>query len=475
MPKPVERGQVLTLDIADAAFEGKAVARVNGFVVFVEGAVPGDRVSARIVRVKRQFAEAVVLSVESPSPLRTEPRCEHFGVCGGCKWQNVSYAAQLRYKRQHVVDAFERIGNLHGIPTEETLPSPSEYFYRNKMEFSFGTKEWLVRANDSSARPGDEGRASVFVGLHVPQRYDKILNVNACHLQSDESNRILAFIRRYAREKGLTAYDEESGYLRFLVIRQSRRTSELMVNIVTFTDQPEQMQQLADALCAEIPEVTTIVNTINTKKAQIAYGDTEHIYYGPGVMHEMLGGIRFSISASSFFQTNTEQAERLYETALSFAGLSGSQTVYDLYSGTGAIALVAAQRAKVVVGIESVSSSVEDAKRNAAENDIHNCEFVLGDLRERLTKPDEWARGLPPPDVVILDPPRSGIHPDVVTSLLRIAAPRIVYVSCNPATQARDCALLADGYAVTRCAPVDMFPHTYHVENVALLERRREA
>ncbi|MGH2568939.1 MAG: 23S rRNA (uracil(1939)-C(5))-methyltransferase RlmD, partial [Bacteroidota bacterium] len=309
----------------------------------------------------------------------------------------------------------------------------------------------------------------------VPQRYDKVLDIEECHLESIVSNQILNFTRAFARKNRLTVYSSEggSGYLRFLVIRQSRSTNELMVNLVTFDDRPDVMKLYTEELVTAVPEVTTVVNTINVKKAQIAYGQAEKIYLGEGVIHETLDKHRFAISASSFFQTNTAQAEILYGVARSFAELKPTDVVWDLYSGTGTIALFVSDGVKEVVGIESVESAVRDAERNAAMNGVQNCKFILGDLKERLTKDRKWMQSTSKPDVMIIDPPRSGMHPKVVEEILELAPPRIVYVSCNPTTQARDLKLLCvDTYRLVKIQPVDMFPHTYHIENVALLRRK---
>ncbi|MEX0601969.1 MAG: 23S rRNA (uracil(1939)-C(5))-methyltransferase RlmD, partial [Bacteroidota bacterium] len=391
----------------------------------------------------------------------------------------------LRFIHQHVAEAFQRIGGVDDPPVRPIIGAENIYFYRNKMEYSFSEHQWLEYppAGDETGNSPDTPPTSrppttfhpspVFLGLHVPQRYDKVLDIDECHLQSDVSNRILGFIRDYALKHSLPVYSSRtnSGYLRFLVIRQSRRTGGLMVNCVTFEDWPEVMRALTAELTAAIPEVTTVVNTINDRKAQIAYGDRETVYFGEGVIEERLGRHRFRISAQSFFQTNTEQAERLYAVVRDLAGLSGKETVYDLYSGTGTIALELSDVAWEVVGIESVASSVADAERNAKANNVRNCRFVLGDLKDRLTKDTTWMQELPAPDVLIIDPPRSGMHPGVVEAIRSMRVPRIVYVSCNPATQARDVRMLSpDPYRLLSLQPVDMFPHTYHIENVALLE-----
>jgi 23S rRNA (uracil1939-C5)-methyltransferase len=481
-PGMLKRGDEIVLTVDDAAFEGRTIGRHEGFVVFVDGAVPGDTVNVRILKAKKRFAEAKVLSVVQPSPYRVTARCGHFGPCGGFKWQHVDYAIQLRFKQQHVVDAFERIG---GFPTPNVLPiigSDDAFFYRNKMEYSFADQEWLdtppakvdpaLNENQGSAQSQTADRQSkIHLGLHVPQRYDKVLEITECLLQSEQSNFVLNFVREFARRENLFVYssDEDSGYLRFLVIRQSKRTKELMVNLVTYEDRPEIMKKMTQELMLAVPAVTTVVNTINSKKAQIAFGDKERVYAGEGIIHERLGDLVFTISSGSFFQTNTAQAEKLYAAAKRLGELKSTDIVWDLYSGTGSIALFVADAVSSVIGVESVRASVEDAERNARANGITNCSFVLGDLKDRLTKDTEWINSHQKPDVMIIDPPRSGMHPKVVNEILEIAPARIVYVSCNPATQARDVKLLANRYDILALQPVDMFPHTYHIENVAQL------
>jgi 23S rRNA (uracil1939-C5)-methyltransferase len=491
----LKRGDEIVLTVDDAAFEGRTIGRYEGFVVFVDGAVPGDSVRVKILKSKKNYAEAKVVAVEQPSPFRVAPRCRHFGPCGGCKWQHVDYSLQLKFKRQHVVDAFERIG---GFPDPNVLPiigSDDAFFYRNKMEYSFAEKEWLetpplkVHSEDGNNPHLSQTQivngklvvsevepSEIHLGLHVPQRYDKVLEITECLLQSDHSNSILNFVRSFARREHLPVYssNDDVGYLRFLVIRQSKRTKELMVNLVTFEDRPETMKQMTKELLQAVPAVTTMVNTINSKKAQIAFGDREKIYAGEGIIHERLGNLLFTISTGSFFQTNTSQAEKLYAIARELAALKPTDVVWDLYSGTGSIALFVSDAVSRVIGVESVAAAVDDAARNARENKITNCSFVLGDLKDRLTKDTEWIKSTQRPDVMIIDPPRSGMHPKVVDEILEIAPQRIVYVSCNPATQARDVKLLAARYDILALQPVDMFPHTYHIENVAQLCLRSE-
>jgi 23S rRNA (uracil1939-C5)-methyltransferase len=488
----LKRGDELQLTITDAAFEGKAVARHEGLVVFVENAVPGDVVLAKLLKIKKSFVEANVIRIEHPSPLRVEPRCQYFGTCGGCKWQHVDYPAQLRFKQQQVVDSFERIGGFSNLNVLPIVGADEIYFYRGKMEYSFAEKQWLTEKPSPNADrplPNEEHESQllaldpqipnpqspIFLGLHVPQRYDKVLDLDECHLQSVVSNQILNFTRDFARRNQLTVYDcdRNSGYLRFLVIRESKKTKEVMANLVTFDNRPDTMKQYAAELKSHIEHVTTVVNTINTRKAQIAFGETENVYLGNGWIHEQLGNHNFSISASSFFQTNVAQAEKLYGVVRDFGEFKDTDVVFDLYSGTGSIAIFISNLVKEVVGIESVESAIRDAEKNAQANGITNCRFLLGDLKDRLTKDTSWMSSHPKPDVLIIDPPRNGMHPKVVEEILALAPERIVYVSCNPATQARDVELLClEKYQLIKLQPVDMFPHTFHIENVALLLRR---
>lgn len=484
----MEKGQEITLEIEDAVFEGKGIARYEGMVVFVRNTVPGDIVVARLLKIKKNYAEAKAVHLKRPSSLRVEPRCKYFGVCGGCTWQHADYQAQLRFKQQHVVDSFERIGGFSNLTVHPIIGSDDIFFYRSKMEYSFSAQQWLStpprepedvncleQVRPASGTPKEDTQSAVYLGLHVPQRYDKVLDIDECHLQSPLSNRILNFSRNFARQNHLRVYDSdtESGYLRFLVIRESKSTGEVMVNFVTYGKDEGVMRRFAGQLLKECPEVTTVVNTINSRKAQVAFGETEDIYYGHGFIREKLGRCKLIVSANSFFQTNVVQAEKLYRAAMDFGDFKSTDVVFDLYSGTGSIAIFIAGAVHEVVGIESVESAVRDAERNVRENGITNCSFVLGDLKDRLSKDTDWMSSHPKPNAAVIDPPRSGMHPKVIEEIIALAPERIVYVSCNPATQARDVqALCAEKYRLLQLQPVDMFPQTYHVENVALLHRQ---
>ena len=485
----LNKNEEILLEIQSAAFEGKSIGRYENMVVFVGHAVPGDKVIAKILKIKKSFAEARIISIVHPSPLRVEPRCKYFGVCGGCTWQHVEYQAQLRFKQQHVVDSFERIGGFTDLHVLPILGSDEIYYYRGKMEYSFAEQQWLTvppLRSEVEIPPSNSEESAfqspisslplpIFLGLHVSQRYDKVLDIEECQLQSEASNRILNFTREFTKENNLTVYNSvaEKGYLRFLVIRESKQTKQMMVNLVTYTDETDIMKRYTRRLIQECPEITTVVNTINRKKAQIAIGESERIYHGDGLIREELGKHRFKVSANSFFQTNVAQAEKLYEAVKAFSELHSTDVVYDLYTGTGSIALYISDAVKEVIGIDSIASSIGDAEKNASENGIRNCRFLLGDLKDRLTNNKEWMSSHPKPDVLVIDPPRSGMHPKVIEEILSLGVDRIVYVSCNPATQARDVQLLCkEHYQLMKLQPVDMFPHTFHIENVALLHKR---
>lgn len=468
----MKRGDEYEGRIEDLAVEGKSVARVGGFVVFVRGGVPGDTVRMRIRSVKRNFAEADLIAIETPSPERAEPRCRYFGTCGGCTWQNIGYDAQLEFKRRHVADALERLGGFSSPAVPVPLAMADPWFYRNKMEFSFGerwlTDEEMTRLPAGRAPGG--GVSDPALGLHLPGRYDRVLDLRECWLQSEASVRIVNLVREFCAGGNIPVFSTvtQSGYLRNLVIRESKRTGERMVNLVTREDRPEVMVALTERLLAEFPSLTTIVNNITERRSQVAVGEREKVYHGTGTIAEKIGERTYRISANSFFQTNTDQAERLYDTALRFAHMRREDVVYDLYSGTGTIALHVAAGAGRVFGIESVAQAVEDARKNAESNGAGNCVFLLGDLKETLLGSRRSEEPLPPPDVVIVDPPRAGMHEKVAREIVSLSPRTIVYVSCNPSTQARDLKIMCQSgrYSIESIQPVDMFPHTQHIENV---------
>jgi 23S rRNA (uracil1939-C5)-methyltransferase len=466
--KKLQYGDIVELTIESTGSEGKSIARLDGLVIFVEGAVAGDVVKAKIGKSKKNFAEAKVVEVIMPSPQRIPARCQYFGTCGGCKWQHVEYSAQLAFKHQHVVDALERIGGFKGLNILPIIGSDDLFFYRNKLEFSFSEKPWLTEEDLANLKD----LPNLALGFHVPQRWDKVLDINECFLQSELSTGILNAVRNFALSNNIPAFEPEteSGYFRNLVIREGKNTGDAMVNVVTFEDSPEVMEKLSAELQKQFPEITTIINNITKRKSQVAVGEYEKIYYGNGIIHDKLGKYLFQISANSFFQTNTKQAEKLYSIAKEFADLKPTDVVYDLYCGTGSIGIYISDSVKQVIGIELVESSIQNAKKNAELNAIENCDFITGDLKDRLTKDVAWKERYAQPNVIIIDPPRSGMHPKAVEELGKMKVPTIVYVSCNPATLARDLQLLSPfGYVIEKVQPVDMFPHTYHIECVAKL------
>lgn len=461
----ITRGKCVELLVNQVAFGGPGVARVEGFVVFVKGALPGDRVRARITRKKHSHAEAVVDEVLVPSPDRISPPCPYFGYCGGCQWQHAKYECQLSYKKNHVVDAMARIGMLPGVPVREVLPSVERYAYRNKMEFSFSRRRWYL-PEEMERMQANEGFA---LGLHVPGTFDKVLDVDACLLQPEPGNQILRVVKGFARESGMPAYEfrTHEGFWRFLTVRHSGHFDAWMVNVITSQENRPLLEALATEILARFEHEVTVVNNITARKASVAVGDREILLRGGGTIQDRLGPYVFQISANSFFQTNSLTAEKLYAQVVDYAELKGSELVLDLYSGTGTIPLfLSGFTGNEVLGMEINERAVQDAERNCRANGISNCRFVTGDIREVLSS--SRLR----PDVIIIDPPRSGMHKDVLSRVLEMAPRRIVYVSCNPSTLARDLAAMAQDYEVAELQPVDMFPHTYHVEVVAKLVKK---
>ncbi len=461
---PVKKGHEYELMIERLAFGGQGVSRIDNYVIFVKRALPGDRVKAKIIKRKKDFAEAYVTELLNPSKYRVQPPCKYFDWCGGCTWQNMSYQDQLHFKQQIVSESLERIGGFEQLNVLPVLPSDSYFAYRNKMEFSFSDRRWLLPEELNQ----DEISKNFALGLHVPGTFDKILHVEQCLLQSETANQVLNFIADYAKKNNLTPYGIRShqGYLRFLVIRESAFNHEIMVNLVTATDEPKRLADLAEKLAAQFPQVVSIVNNVNTRLAQIAQGEKENLLYGRPYITDKIGPFLFKISANSFFQTNTKQAEKLYQKAIEFAELDENSVVWDLYSGTGTISIFLAGRAKKVVGFEAVASAVKDAWQNAKEHEVQNVEFVEGDLLQTMPKFNER------PDVIVTDPPRSGMHEKVVRIIKKIGPRTIVYVSCNPTTLARDLKILADQYQIELVQPVDMFPQTYHIETVVKLKKK---
>lgn len=460
----VKKGAEPILEVADLAFGGKGLARVNGLAVFVDGAVPGDQVRARIIRKKRNYAEARVAELIRPSSLRVAPPCPYQAHCGGCKWQFLGYDHQLEYKRRHVAESLAHIGLIQGVPVHPTLPSERVFGYRNKMEFSCSDRRWLL-----PAELGDENADIGFaLGLHVPGTFHKVLDIERCLLQPELGNQILADARAFMKRSALAPYGLKSheGFWRFLMLRHGVAEDQWMVNIVTAWEEPDEVRKLAAQLRARYPAVVSVVNNITARKSGVAFGEYEVPLAGSASIQEQIGEYRFKISANSFFQTNTRGARRLYDTVKQYARLDGSEQLLDLYCGTGTIAIHLSDSVREVVGLELVESAVADARENARLNRIENCRFVGGDLRQTLAD-----AGFSPA-VMVIDPPRAGMHKDVVAAVTALGPQRIVYVSCNPATLARDLGMLKEQYAVREVQPVDMFPHTFHIESVARLEKR---
>ncbi|MBO6574248.1 MAG: 23S rRNA (uracil(1939)-C(5))-methyltransferase RlmD [Rhodothermales bacterium] len=462
----MKKGAQLELSIEKFADRGKSLSRVDGYVVFVPGGVPGDVVRGTLIRKRKSFGEARIDEVLTPSPLRTDPRCRYFGTCGGCKWQHVQYEAQLEAKTQSVREALEHEGGLTGITMRPTLGSEQIYEYRNKMEFSFSAERWLTKEEIASGEPFNLQFA---LGLHAPGYFNKVIDLEECHLQSGLSARLVNAVRGFAQERGWKPWHirKHTGYLRHLVIRQAGNTDELLVNLVTNRYDAERMVEFGAWLQEEFPQVTTFVNAVNSGVAQTAFGEEIHAVFGPGVYHDMIGGLTFEIAPNAFFQTNTKQAETLYKVALEAGDLTPEDHLYDLYCGAGSISLFVAPHVKHVIGVELVEDAVVNARANAKANGIENVTFESGDMLKLLTP--EFVRKHGKPDVMIVDPPRAGIHPKVVKQIAQVRPERLVYVSCNPRTQARDIALLGDAYRAEWSQPVDLFPHTHHIENVVRL------
>jgi 23S rRNA (uracil1939-C5)-methyltransferase len=460
----VKKGQQIETEISGIAFGGKGLVRINGMAVFVDQAVPGDTALIRINRKKKNYAEARLIELINASSDRIKPPCVYSGFCGGCKWQFLEYEIQLRYKREHVHESLQHIGQLKDVQVHPTIPSPLIFGYRNKMEFSCTERRWLTP--DELQQPEiDKGFG---IGLHVPGTFFKVFDTKRCLLQPDLGNHILDDVRKFIKSSELPVYGLRShrGFWRFLMLRHSVAYDQWMVNLITASDAHQALQPLADLLMEKYPQVAAVINNITSRKAGVAIGEFELKLAGNPTIADKIGSYEFEISANSFFQTNTPGAAKLYETVKRYAGLSGSETVIDLYSGTGTIPILLSGVAGEVIGLELIPSAVADAENNCRHNQIKNCRFVPGDIRETL--PTVCAR----PDVLIIDPPRAGMHKDVAKQVLAMLPERIVYVSCNPATLARDLVLLKDAYQVKEVQPVDLFPHTYHIESVARLVKK---
>lgn len=467
----ITRGIETELFVEKLAFGGKAVARVDGFVVFLDHAVPGQTVRARIFKKKRNYAEAGVVEVLSQSPDYTPPLCPHFGICGGCLWQDISYDVQLQWKRSHVIECLGHIAGLSEADVSPIIASPEILHYRNKMEFTFSSRRWLLPEEmhqDNTVSEDDR----FALGLHVRGFFDKVFNIDECVISTPLSTAILRDVRDRAKKSGLPAYSIRSheGFWRFLVIRHGKKTDQTLVHLITSAHPAGErtVESLSESLTSKFPEITTIIHSVSGKKSQVAIGDSSRTLFGPGFIEEMLDGLRFRVSAHSFFQTNTLGTEKLYDTIKRLADFDGSEHVWDLYCGTGSIAIYIASQVKQVTGIELVEDAILDAHENCRINNIRNCSFLAGDLKDVIKKASEAGR----PDVVIVDPPRAGMHPKVVKTLLEVSPRRIIAVSCNPASLARDIAFFLDSYEIKAIQPFDLFPHTPHLECVMRLDRK---
>ncbi len=467
-PNKIKRGVELELQIESLAYGGMGLARKDDFVIFVKGGIPGQKVIARIYKKKKGYAEARVQQILTESPHAVEAPCIHFGTCGGCKFQNLSYEEQLKEKSNQVEDAFRRLGGFLDFKLDDTIGADPIFNYRNKMEFTFSPHRWVL---DTEPEGVDKSFA---VGLHIPGRYDKILDIKECHIQPAIGNKIMKVAREVClAHPDLKPYDPKThiGFLRFLMLRFGVNTNQIMVNLVTAYDDLNKLSPLIDALLEQVPEITSMVNNVNTRKADVAFGEFETLVFGEPFIQEKLGDLTFEISANSFFQTNTIQGERLYDEAKKAAGLTGEEIVFDLYCGTGTIGLYLSKQAKEVYGFEVIRSALEDAEKNAERNGITNAQFLKANL-DTFFKTRHLPRKIPKPDVVIVDPPRAGMHPDMTNYLHKFKAKKIVYISCNPTTQARDAKVLAEkGYEIKSAVMVDMFPHTPHIETVLLFEK----
>jgi 23S rRNA (uracil1939-C5)-methyltransferase len=454
--------------ITDIGAEGNALARVDNLVVFVPMLIPGDVVDIRVIKKRKKYLEGIVLKFHEYSSDRIEPRCIHFGVCGGCKWQHLPYKLQLHYKEKQVKDNLIRIGKIDLPEIKPIIGSTEIFLYRNKLEYTFSDKRWLTKEEIGSDTKFEKEGA---LGFHIPGLFDKVLDIEECHLQPEPSNSIKNAVRKYAIDHELEFFDlrEQKGFLRNIVIRNSL-AGKVMVIAVFFREDVEKRIGLLDFLISEFPQITSLMYVINSKRNDSLNDQTPILYQGDDHLVEEMDGLKFRIGPKSFYQTNTRQALELYRTARDFAGLSGKEIVYDLYTGTGTIANYVSAYAERVIGIEYVEEAVQDAKINSGINGITNCHFFAGDMKDVLTESFFELHGKP--DVIITDPPRAGMHEDVIKIIAGAAPDRIVYVSCNPSTQSRDIQLLSAGYYVDAVQPVDMFPHTHHVENVVLLKRR---
>ena len=456
------------IEIIDTADKGKSVAKHDGMVIFLEGGVPGDICDITVFKRRKKFWEARIEKIHTYSARRTKPKCEHFGTCGGCKWQNMKYQSQLDFKQTQVLNNLKRIGGIELSPNQDILGSENKYFYRNKLEYTFSNKRWLTLDEIQSGEKIIDKNA---LGFHVPGMFNKVIDINNCYLQKEPSNTIRLSVKQFADENKLTYFDiqNHTGLLRNLMIRTSS-TNDLMVLIQFYEDDKKSIKLLMEHIRTSFPEITSLLYIINQKANNTIYDQDVICYNGKDHIVEEMDGLFFKVGAKSFFQTNSEQAKILYQKIKELAFITKDDLVYDLYTGTGTIAQFIAKQAKHVVGLESVPEAIEAAKENAKNNNIDNCSFFVGDMKKSFT--DEFIKKNGTPDIIITDPPRDGMHKKVVEQILKIGAKRIVYISCNSSTQARDLALMDSMYKVTHIQPLDMFPQTHHVENILVLEKK---
>ncbi|WP_138429739.1 23S rRNA (uracil(1939)-C(5))-methyltransferase RlmD [Fodinibius saliphilus] len=467
----LKKGNDIKLKIDDAAYKGKGIGKIDGLAVFVPNTAPGDRIKARVMKKKKNYAEAKLLEVLEEGPYRIDPKCQHAKNCGGCSWQHVSYKHQKEFKQDQVRDHIHRIGGLTDLEVSPIISCDNPFYYRNKMEYSIGHKRWLSQEEVNRDEYVDD--RCFAVGLHAPGRFDKILNIRECHLQDPISYKIMDFFRQWCIKNDIAPFNriENKGFMRNLIIRKAFYTDDLMVNVVTYQDDQGLIEALAKALREEFPEITTIINNVNDTKSPTSEGRYEKVIYGPGYITDKIGDYHFNIDANAFFQTNTPQAEQLYEVVKQFADIEADNIIYDLYCGVGTLTIYLSDKAQKVVGIELEEVAIKNARRNAEVNNIANVSFIKGDMKDVFTEAVTNKFGAP--DCLITDPPRAGMHPDVVDRLKELKVPRIVYVSCNSSTMARDLQKLNEVYEIQEVQPVDMFPQTYHIETVAKLALRK--
>lgn len=463
----MKKGSVTQLLIESEAFEGKGFGKIDGLSIFVPNTAPGDLVEIQIIKKKKSYAEGRLINILKEGSIRIHPKCSHASVCGGCSWQHLPYSAQLEFKSRHVEDHIRRIAHLPDVPVLPALGSAIDFHYRNKMEFSFGDRKWLTHEEIAS---GEEIQSEgFFAGMHAPGRFDRILELNECYLMDSIAYEILSFTKNFAIENDIEPFNpvKHTGFLRNIMIRKSAHFPDLMVNLVTYAENEPIIEKWKSELIEKFPSITTVIQNVNDTKSPISVGRYEKVLFGPGYIRDSIGKFHFTINANTFFQTNTIQAEKLYETAKLFADIQPNELVYDLYCGVGTLTLFLSENAQHVVGIELNPISIENAKKNAIENNVTNVSFELGDMKDTFN--ESLLQRYRKPDCIITDPPRAGMHPDVISQLKELKVSKLVYVSCNSSTMARDLELLKDVYDVIQVQPVDMFPQTYHIESVAQL------